>query len=62
MTPYQLKHRWKTVSCKATGEKCWCRCIRTENGRSEVIGAGWLSKTEAEYFVKLHNKSKEKKT
>jgi len=60
MTKYQFKNRWKVVPCKAMGVKCWCRTIRTENGRSEIVFAGMMSKQQVEYFVKLHNASLDK--
>ena len=49
------KIKWKTKMCHV-GSKCWCRLIVSENGYI-IIGDGRLSKEEAAYFIRLHNKS-----
>ena len=58
-----LKVKWKAVPCHQ-GEECWCRIIEPiepiiydENEEYYIVASGSIPKLEAEYLVKLHNKS-----
>ena len=45
---------WAVTECEV-GPDCWCRCISTVDG-DEVLPAGCIDKSFAEYVVALHNK------
>jgi hypothetical protein len=53
----QLK--WKAVKGENCSENCWCKSIKTEDGRT-VLTEGWLPKSLARYLVKLHNANLER--
>ena len=59
------KKKWKTATC-TLGEKCWCRCVVTEDYKKEwfddqmeycVIPSQSVNKKLAQYIVKLHNEN-----
>lgn len=56
-----LSTKWKTTTC-SQGASCWCRMIipvkKIEYSEGEdmiVANSGDISKTVAQYIVKLHN-------
>jgi hypothetical protein len=67
---YALIVRWKVGTCFSSDE-CWCRPIQGEepiifkDGGEDseffIARSGELSKSFAEYFVKLHNQNLENK-
>lgn len=51
---------WELLPC-SSGSECWCRMVVNENYKTSkdeddiIIGSACLSKSEANYFVSLHN-------